>query len=70
MGSTWGPSRADGTQVGPMLPHDLCYLGGLGLIFTNPAAETDAIVLDGPAATLAENSAIKSRVFGVINGIV
>ena len=26
---TWGPSGADRTQVGPMLPHELCYLGHL-----------------------------------------
>ena len=27
MGPTWGPSGADRTQVGPMLAHELCYLG-------------------------------------------
>ena len=27
MGPTWGPSGASRTQVGPMLPHELCYLG-------------------------------------------
>ena len=27
MGPTWGPSGADRTQVGPMLTHELCYLG-------------------------------------------
>ena len=26
-GPTLGPSGADRTQVGPMLPHDVCYLG-------------------------------------------
>ena len=27
MGSTWGPSGADKTHVGPCWPHELCYLG-------------------------------------------
>ena len=27
LGPTWGPSGADRTQVGPMLPHGLCYIG-------------------------------------------
>ena len=27
MGPTWGPSGADRTQVGPMLPHEPCFLG-------------------------------------------
>ena len=27
MGPTWGPSGADRTQVGPMLSHEICYLG-------------------------------------------
>ena len=27
MGPTWGPSGADRTQAGPMLAHELCYLG-------------------------------------------
>ena len=27
MGATWDPSGADRTQVGPMLAHELCYLG-------------------------------------------
>ena len=27
VGLTWGPSGSDRTQVGPMLPHELCYLG-------------------------------------------
>ena len=27
MGPTWGPSVADKNQVGPMLAHELCYLG-------------------------------------------
>ena len=27
MGSTWGPSGADRTQVGPCSPHELCYMG-------------------------------------------
>ena len=27
MGSTWSPSGADRTQVGPMLAHEFCYLG-------------------------------------------
>ena len=27
MGPTWSPSGADRTQVGPMLAHELCYLG-------------------------------------------
>ena len=31
MGPTWGPSGADRTQVGPMLAHELCYMGYLGL---------------------------------------
>ena len=27
MEPTWGPSGADRTQVGPMMAHELCYLG-------------------------------------------
>ena len=27
MGPAWGPSGADRTQVGPMLAHEICYLG-------------------------------------------
>ena len=27
MGSTWGPSGADRTQMGPMWAHEICYLG-------------------------------------------
>ena len=33
MGPIWGPSGADRTQVGPMLPHELCYLGQFEFIF-------------------------------------
>ena len=33
MGPTWGPSGADRTQVGPMLAHELCYLGCLVKLF-------------------------------------
>ena len=28
MGPTWGPSGDDRTQVGPIWPHEPCYLGG------------------------------------------
>ena len=27
MGPTWGPSVAERTQMGPMLAHEICYLG-------------------------------------------
>ena len=45
MWPTWGPSWADRTQVGPMLAHELCYLGsyqqtilGINCPFTSVSA--------------------------------
>ena len=40
MGPTWGPSGADRTQVGPMVAHELCYLGVHAEVQARPSAGT------------------------------